>query len=309
MKRSNVRLMNAILPQFPQERKYPMYTMIYPVALACAGLYIGCAAANPPPPRIAALQGSAQATAAQVQSPAPELRREAHTGPAVAGNSLRDDPQPSRTSEIADVASRSAERAEALPALSTGRTAKAKADRDFWEAQAKIAREKKAAPFVSERRASPAVETRVLARNTISKAEERTADAQAEFTTLATVREESRGAIITLSGKILFAFDQSAILPKARDQLSRVADALLALKDRTFTVCGYTDASDSPDRNQGLSQARAYAVRLFLISRGCSAELIHVQESNEGGSIAGSAGGEGSGKSPGVEIVINRIVK
>ncbi len=145
--------------------------------------------------------------------------------------------------------------------------------------------------------------------NATAEAENRTADVQAGLTTLATVREEAGGAVISLSGRILFASNQSTILPGAQNQLSRVADALLALKGRTFTVWGYTDMSDSSHRNPELSNERAVAVRSFFISHGCSGDLIQVQRTGEGIPDARTVSAGGMTKRPGLEIFVNQSVK
>ncbi len=266
-----------------------MNAMMCAVALACAGQIVGSASTHAAPR-------------------APVSQYQARAGSSATEDSLRGNPQTFHKSEVADVARRSAGRGESSPTLAASRAAKEKADRDFWKAQGRIARARQLGQTPGERSATPATERRAITRKPVDEAEKNTADTQATLFTLATVREETRGAVITLSGRILFAFDQTAILPKAQDQLSRVADALMALKDRTFTVYGYTDASDSPRRDPGLSQERAEAVRLFLIARGCSAELIQVQGIGERDAIAGIADAEGRASSPGVEIVITRTV-
>ena len=48
--------------------------------------------------------------------------------------------------------------------------------------------------------------------------------------------------VITLSGSVLFAFNQAVLLPEARSRLDQVAAALLSTRERKISVEGYTDS-------------------------------------------------------------------
>ena len=83
-------------------------------------------------------------------------------------------------------------------------------------------------------------------------------------------KEEQRGLVITLSGSVLFATNQSALLPGAQTRLDEVAGALTGAKERSVLVEGHTDSRGARDANLALSQRRADAVRSYLVSRGLS---------------------------------------
>jgi len=77
------------------------------------------------------------------------------------------------------------------------------------------------------------------------------------------------GAAVTIAidAAVLFGFDQSTLLPKAESALVDAAGRIAAFSAATVTVEGHTDNVGSADYNLRLSQARAEAVRKFLLAR------------------------------------------
>lgn len=71
-----------------------------------------------------------------------------------------------------------------------------------------------------------------------------------------------------LSLPVRFAFDSAEIQPAARTQLDALAAGIKLLAPGSIvTVEGHTDATGSEDYNLALSQARARAVRDYLVAR------------------------------------------
>jgi outer membrane protein OmpA-like peptidoglycan-associated protein len=106
-------------------------------------------------------------------------------------------------------------------------------------------------------------------------AEAKLAGAMKDLATIAAVKEESRGLVITLSGSILFASGKYALLNTAMTKLDQVAEALKAQgADKRMVVEGHTDSQGSDRTNQPLSLNRATAVRDYLVSRGVDGEKI-----------------------------------
>jgi outer membrane protein OmpA-like peptidoglycan-associated protein len=70
--------------------------------------------------------------------------------------------------------------------------------------------------------------------------------------------------------KVNFRSGSAELTPDSEGKLMTFADALRdpSLARRRFEIAGHTDASGSPERNQALSQARAEAVRRFLVAHG-----------------------------------------
>ncbi|MBI3802600.1 MAG: OmpA family protein [Nitrospirae bacterium] len=137
-------------------------------------------------------------------------------------------------------------------------------------------------------------------------ADKRATDAQAALATLAGTREESRGLVITLSGSILFASNQSKLLPSAQSRLNEVAQALIETKGRKLDIEGHTDSKGTASYNQELSQLRAEAVRSYLISRGYPAEQIQAHGIGKERPIADNASSEGRANNRRVEIIVER---
>ncbi len=136
-------------------------------------------------------------------------------------------------------------------------------------------------------------------------AEKIAAQATADLAKIASVKQEPRGVVITLSGAVLFASAQSDLLPAARAKLDSVATALAkGDKKSRFVVEGHTDSRGGTEYNQRLSQRRADAVRDYLISRGIAGSRITAKGFGSARSIADNASAEGRANNRRVEIVI-----
>lgn len=136
-------------------------------------------------------------------------------------------------------------------------------------------------------------------------AEMRAAQAAADLAKFATVKQEPRGMVITLSGSVLFASAKWDLLPTARARLNDVATALSKSDPQSkFVVEGHTDSKGTAEYNQNLSQHRAQAVRDYLVSRGIASERIVAQGFGLTRSIADNASAEGRANNRRVEIVV-----
>lgn len=143
----------------------------------------------------------------------------------------------------------------------------------------------------------------------LSESEKRTAAALASLATLASVKEEERGMVVTLTGSVLFGSGRYELMPSARDRLDQVAGALLAIPARNLIVEGHTDSQGSTADNRELSQRRSEAVRNYLVQRGYPAARIQSQGLGEGSPIAKNTSPEGRANNRRVEIVIERESK
>jgi outer membrane protein OmpA-like peptidoglycan-associated protein len=142
-------------------------------------------------------------------------------------------------------------------------------------------------------------------RQTRTQAEERAAAAVASLKELATVKEEARGTVITLSGSVLFLTGQAELLPIAERKLESVAKALVDLEPtESIVIEGHTDARGAEDTNQKLSEERANAVRDYLVAHGVSADRVRTVGLGESKPIASNATPEGRANNRRVEIVI-----
>lgn len=136
-------------------------------------------------------------------------------------------------------------------------------------------------------------------------AEKRAAQAAADLAKFASVKQEARGMVITLSGGVLFESAKSDLLPAAQVKLNSVADALTQQDpDSKMVVEGHTDSQGGMSYNQDLSQRRAQSVRDYLVSRGIAADRVTAQGFGYSRSIADNKSPEGRANNRRVEIVV-----
>lgn len=136
-------------------------------------------------------------------------------------------------------------------------------------------------------------------------AEKRAAQATADLAKVASVKEESRGLVITLSGGVLFASSKSDLLPTAQLKLNSVAQALTQQDpDANMVVEGHTDSQGGASYNQALSERRADTVREYLVSRGVAADRVSSQGFGSSRSVADNGSAEGRANNRRVEIVV-----
>jgi len=136
--------------------------------------------------------------------------------------------------------------------------------------------------------------------------EKRTADALAELASIASLKQEERGLVLTLSGSILFRSAESNLMAPAQTKLDQIAKSLLAIHARNIIVEGHTDSQGSEAYNQGLSQRRADAVRDYLVQRDYPSDHIQSRGRGEGSPVASNASAEGRANNRRVEIIIER---
>jgi outer membrane protein OmpA-like peptidoglycan-associated protein len=136
-------------------------------------------------------------------------------------------------------------------------------------------------------------------------AEKKAAQAMADLQRIAAVKQESRGMVITLSGEVLFASGESALLAGAMLKLNEVADALTKSNpDSKIVVEGHTDSQGKAQFNQELSLKRAQSVRDYLVSRGIASDRITAQGMGSQRPIAPNNNAEGRANNRRVEIVV-----
>jgi outer membrane protein OmpA-like peptidoglycan-associated protein len=137
------------------------------------------------------------------------------------------------------------------------------------------------------------------------EAERRAADAMAALTEVATVKEEPRGTVITLSGSVIFASGKADLLPGARAKLDQVARALAESDaQQKIVVEGHTDSRGSDALNQDLSARRAAAVRNYLVSKGLAPERVVAQGLGPSRPISDNETAEGRANNRRVELIV-----
>ncbi len=136
-------------------------------------------------------------------------------------------------------------------------------------------------------------------------AERRAAQAAADLVRVATVKEEPRGLVITLSGSVLFTSGKATLLPSAQAKLSEVANELTKQDpDSKIVVEGHTDSQGSDAFNRDLSQRRAENVREYLVSHGIAADRVTAKGFGPDRPVGDNNSPEGRANNRRVEIVI-----
>jgi len=140
------------------------------------------------------------------------------------------------------------------------------------------------------------------------EAEKRAAKAAADLAAFASVKQEARGVVITLSGSVLFVSNKSDLLPGAQLKLNEVADALTQQDSESkIVVEGHTDSQGGAPYNQDLSQRRAQSVRDYLLTRGIASDRLTAQGFGLTRPIADNATAEGRANNRRVEIVVQPV--
>lgn len=300
-----------------------------PTLLVSALLASGCAATIP-----AELANARFAYQTASQGPAAELvpaelykARQALDAAEVA---FEDEPRGFATLDLAYVAQRKAELAEALAAQAVEARRGADADAQYQATQDAIMRNTRAelgstrtdleasrtavAQGAANLSNAEAAKSSAEAARASAEADRASADTRADAALAAlarlatTVREEPRGLVITLSGSVLFRSDEATLLPAARTRLAEVSTALLASPERSLLVEGHTDAQGTDEHNLDLSQRRADAVRAYLIERGYEATRIRAVGVGESRPAGENETTEGRANNRRVEIVVLPMV-
>jgi len=303
--------------------KRSQFVATIPVALI---VITACGSAPPPAELVDAREAYARANAGPASELAPVQLEDARQSLEAAEAAFEDDPEALSTQDLAYVALREAETAEAHGAVATARLRAARARGEEDEMRSRLEREREAELSMTreqlaehrrefanqerelaERQAQLEVRERELGEEREARREaERTANAALEsLRRVAEVQEEARGLVITLSGAVLFASDQSELLPIAVQRLDQVAETLNDNPGRAIIVEGHTDSRGSRRANQALSLARANSVRLHLVSREVDAGRIRAVGLGSERPVADNRTPDGRANNRRVEIIVS----
>jgi outer membrane protein OmpA-like peptidoglycan-associated protein len=283
-----------------------MKTFNVALLTATASIFAAACAASPAPKELmdarAAYQGAADGPAAQLD---PAQLHVAHEQLASAEKSFVDDGDTFRTRDLAYVALRKAQLADAA-----ARTMDYDQKVNMSEHQVQLTQAEQAASATSQLKSTReqlATDRERLANEVQQReaAEKRAQQALADLARVASVKQDTRGTVITLSGGVLFASAKYDLLPAAQSNLAQVADALTKSDpDSKIMVAGYTDSQGGQSYNMDLSQHRAEAVRTFLVSHGVAPDRVTAQGFGPSQPIADNASPEGRADNRRVEIVV-----
>lgn len=256
----------------------------YLIITAFVMLLIGCAASMPPQELVDARQAYLNASNGQATKLVPAELHKAKVALETAEKSFLEDPNSYSTKDLAYIADRKAKMAEGLANSAAERAATEKSKKDYEAAQTEILKR---------------------AKDDLAKQKLKADKLESDLAKLA-AKEDERGLVITLSGSVLFASNESTLMPAAKTKLNEVADALLTAKERKLTIEGHTDSQGSANHNMELAQRRAESVRSYIISRGYPENMISAQGIGESRPVGDNSSAEGRANNRRVEIIIAR---
>jgi outer membrane protein OmpA-like peptidoglycan-associated protein len=273
------------------------------LALACA--LAGCKTALPPKDLLDARDEYARVAAGLPGKLVPADVHVAKESLDAADKSFLDNGDSPETRDKAYVAMRKAQLADVIAATKQQDQHRADLQRDAQLATAaELSNARQQLSTVTQRAAMTEAQL-ATERQARIDAEKRAKEALENLAKMASVKEESRGMVITLSGAVLFPSGEAALLPAAMSSLDNVAIALKSTPDRNITVEGHTDSVGSRAFNMDLSLRRAQSVRDHLVSRGLPSETVKANGVGPDRPIASNGTADGRANNRRVEIVVS----
>ncbi|HEX4448642.1 MAG TPA: OmpA family protein [Polyangiaceae bacterium] len=222
-----------------------------------------------------------------------------------------DEPDDPNTIDLAVIAQRKAQIAEAQAAALKSAQDEESAKRDLMSVQAnqlqaargqldqtKQALNKTQEQLQSEQQLSAAQKAQ------LADMEAKLKDARDTIAKIAAVKDDDRGMVITLQGEVLFKTGKWDLKAGAMAKLDQIADALRG-KEQPIVVYGFTDNVGASDMNMDLSQKRAQSVRDYLVTKGIPQDLITAQGKGQGDPISDNGSVEGRAANRRVELVVS----
>lgn len=117
-------------------------------------------------------------------------------------------------------------------------------------------------------------------------------------------KQTSRGTMVSF-GDVLFDLDRAELKPGAMGNVQNLAGFLQQNPERKVIIEGYTDSSGSASYNQSLSERRADAVRMALLSQGVSPERVTTRGYGKEYPVSSNATPAGRAMNRRVEVTIS----
>jgi len=280
----------------------------FPLIVALMGLG-GCASTPAPPELLDARSAYLRAEGGPASQLKPDRLHEAKVALDRAEQSYSDDPGAAKTRDLAYVAERRAELADVQARDAKSAMDKVQAEKDLQQlTQSQLASTRQALSQTGSQLAQTSQQL-TAAQQGRAEAEKRAKDALDKLAASAagSVKQETRGTVITIPGSVLFASAKWTLLPAAQTKLAAVADALKDQEDHSILIEGHTDSQGTDAFNQELSENRARAVKDFLVSRGIPADRIKSQGLGPSRPVADNKSVEGRANNRRVEIIVQPI--
>jgi len=280
--------------------------------LALGAQLIGCATVPPPKELTEARQSYERAQGGSAVKLAPAALDTAKQALQKAERIFRDQEDSPETRALGYIADRKARLAEAMAAIAQADADKLAAENEFKDkSTSELDKARNALQAggqklaASERARQEAEKARLEAEKARKEAERIASAALASLKEMASVKEEARGVVITLSGGVLFASGKSDLLSIAKEKLNEVYKVLKDQNHPKLRIEGHTDSVGSAEENRKLSLARADSVKAQLVSQGYPGDRIKTVGLGPDRPVTDNTSAEGRANNRRVEIIVN----
>ena len=269
------------------------------------GPAIGCAPTRPPRELLDARIEYTRVAQGPAAAETPAQLHSARTALDQAERAFADEGDEPQVRDKAYIALRKAQLADASARVQMAEKAKMAADLEAQQLQMSMLRHAQSDLESSQANLAKTQDQLEREKKAREEAEKKHAQAMADLQKIASVKQENRGMVITLSGSVLFASNESTLLPAAVLKLSEVADALVkGNPDANITVEGHTDSQGSREYNMRLAQQRAEAVKAQLVAHGVAPDRIKAVGVGPDRPVADNKSAEGRANNRRVEIIV-----
>jgi outer membrane protein OmpA-like peptidoglycan-associated protein len=214
-----------------------------------------------------------------------------------------EDPDEPNTTDLAIIAQRKAQIAEAEAQAMKGQQDAANAKREQESLLTSQLQATRGALDKTSQKLQAEQADAAANRAKLAEMEAKLKDARDTIAKIAAVKDDDRGMVITLSGEVLFKTGKWDLKAGAMAKLDQIAEALRG-KEQPIVVLGYTDNVGTRENNMDLSQKRASAVRDYLASRGIPSDLLTAQGKGPDDPISDNGSVDGRAANRRVEIVV-----
>jgi outer membrane protein OmpA-like peptidoglycan-associated protein len=275
----------------------PTRNLLITIPACAAFLLLACSPERMPPKTLVDAQNElARAKGGIAMQLDPTDVHEAELALQKAEHAWSEDPDEPNTTDLAIIAQRKAQIAQAEAAAMKGQQDAANAKK---EQEALMASQ-----LVATRGALDKTK-QSLERQSAEKAalEMKLREAHDTIAKIAAVKDDDRGMVITLQGEVLFKTGKWDLKAAAMAKLDQIAEALRG-KEQPMVVLGFTDNVGNRENNMDLSMKRATAVRDYLVGRGIPSDLITAQGKGPDDPVSDNSSVDGRAANRRVEIVV-----
>lgn len=280
-------------------------TIASALLIALAATTAACGSTPPPKELVDARAAYAKALNGPANQVNPAQVHVAKESLDIAEKAYNDDPSAPETRDRAYIALRKSELADAQAGQTLAEQARDQAQKDLTATQ--IAMGQKAQQDLAATRTQLTKTNEQLAaeKKAREEAERHAKEAMDALAKMATIKQDTRGTVITLNGSVLFASNKSDLLPAAMAALDNVVTAIKSDPSRNVTINGYTDSQGARAYNMDLSQKRADSVRNYFVSHGIAPETVKAVGYGPDQPIADNGTADGRANNRRVEIVLS----